>query len=88
MLQIIGYEQIKENNTTMNTQESFVHFLDGYLTDKTELNQEQTKILKDRLGAVFNKVTPNLYNNPDNKLYFDPPTTGGLNYNYGPVHTC
>ena len=50
----------------MDKQEEFIYWLDGVLTDKTELNAAQTKLLTDKLGQAFNKVTPDLTNVQEN----------------------
>jgi hypothetical protein len=39
----------------------FIHFLDGFLSSNPNLeylNEAQTKIIKEKLGTVFNKITP------------------------------
>ncbi len=45
------------------TPQEFTQWLDGFLSlnpNLTELNEEQTRRLKDKLSTVFNKQTPNL----------------------------
>jgi len=45
------------------TPENFVNWLDGFLAANPEaqnLNETQTKLLKDKLNRDFNKVTPDL----------------------------
>ena len=53
--------------------EEFIKWLDEtflFLGDAKTLNQDQTRVLKDKLSEVFNKVTPN-YLNTENYIFKD-----------------
>jgi hypothetical protein len=48
------------------TPEQFTYWLQGYfeISNATELNKEQTKVIKDHLSLLFDKVTPIYTNKP------------------------
>lgn len=61
------------------TPEQFTQWLNEMLVfnSSTELNAQQTQMLKDKLGQVFNKVTPSIWIQPS-----------GLGSRNGVMHYC
>ncbi len=62
------------------TPEQFVYWLQGFIetSNPKSINKEQTKIIKDHLNLVFNKVTPINYIQPT--IFGPTPTIPDPNY--------
>lgn len=68
---------------TMNAQE-FAYWLQGWmeLENPTNINQEQTQMIKDHLALVFKKETP------IRPRGFDGNPANGFTYGFGPDASC